>query len=111
MVKIDTTEIQDTKERENDLLNSIKAPDNILTTNTNTNSNTIKNDKNNLNSNAMNSNEIDIDDLVFDTIDKNTDSDIINLNINDSLTDDDTDIDEEKGDTKDVFDLDIEELK
>ncbi len=107
----DTTEIQDTKERENDLLNSIKAPDNILTTNTNTNSNTIKNDKNNLNSNAMNSNEIDIDDLVFDTIDKNTDSDIINLNINDSLTDDDTDIDEEKGDTKDVFDLDIEELK
>ena len=98
----DSEENENTKEGENDLLNSIKAPDNI----------TIQTDKNTSNKNVI-GNEIDIDDLVFDTLDKNTDSDIINLNITDSLSDDDTEIDddEDKNVTTDVFDLDIEELK
>lgn len=80
---------------------------------------TIKTDKTDkIDKTEIHSNEIDIDDLIFDNINKQSDSDIINLNISDAITDDETDtedvnIDNKNVNSKDIdsFDLDIEELK
>ena len=78
---------------------------------------TIKNDKN-----IIDKNEIDIDNLVFDNINQELDNDTINLNISDTMSND-TDIDDDENDNDnnnnnnnnndndDIFDLDIEELK